>query len=367
MMIHANLLVRLFAVLCAVLLFGMALRRRRILKTSLWRSSFLTLLDAASPALALGVGIAGLLALGSSLPLTAAAVLGESIAWLAISYYVWRESARTLQFQRPYGIAFGQLLVLAGAVHLLFLFLQRGSATASRLFSVEPITAAASLVVGAALLLWIVPRFLHTKEEHRILEQTPGAPLATQPEYHPATPECPHPERWRMFDSMAAEVEILNFLECLVTTIKPRLVVETGTFTGLSTLRMAAGMKQNGFGKIISCELDPAIFARAKLRIEASELARWIELRNESSLETNIEGTIDILFCDSDIPIREQEVRRFLPQISPYGLILMHDASSHTKIVREAALRLEQEGLLSVALFPTPRGLVVAQKRHGRR
>jgi predicted O-methyltransferase YrrM len=80
-----------------------------------------------------------------------------------------------------------------------------------------------------------------------------------------------------------------------------------------------------------------------------------------------IEGTIDLFFSDSDMPIREEEIRRFLPQINPYGLILMHDASSHLKIVRDAALKLEQDGLISAVLLPTPRGLVVAQKREGRR
>ena len=34
-----------------------------------------------------------------------------------------------------------------------------------------------------------------------------------QPEYHRATPECPHPERWSMYDSMTAEVEVLEFPE----------------------------------------------------------------------------------------------------------------------------------------------------------
>jgi hypothetical protein len=71
-------------------------------------------------------------------------------------------------------------------------------------------------------------------------------------------------------------------------------------------------------------------------------------------------------FCDSDPPLREQEVRKFLPQMNPFGLILMHDASSSMKTVREGALRLEAEGLISVLLLPTPRGLVVAQKREGR-
>jgi hypothetical protein len=37
------------------------------------------------------------------------------------------------------------------------------------------------------------------------------------------------------------------------------------------------------------------------------------------------------------------------------------------KGVRAAALEMEQEGLISVVLLPTPRGLVVAQKREGRK
>jgi predicted O-methyltransferase YrrM len=153
----------------------------------------------------------------------------------------------------------------------------------------------------------------------------------------------------------------------LVTTIKPNLVVETGTFMGVSTLWIAEALRLNGFGRIVSCEYDPAVFATAKEKIEASEFRDVIDLRNESSLEMKVEGMIDLFFSDSDMPIREQEVRRYLPQISPFGLILMHDASSHLKQVRDAALKLEQEGLISVVLLPTPRGLVVAQKREGRR
>jgi len=53
--------------------------------------------------------------------------------------------------------------------------------------------------------------------------------------------------------------------------------------------------------------------------------------------------------------------------MNPNGLILMHDASSHLKTVREAALKMEQEGLISAILLPTPRGLVIAQRRLGRK
>ena len=194
-------------------------------------------------------------------------------------------------------------------------------------------------------------------------ERAAGALL---PEYHRATPECPHPERWRMYDSMTAEAKVLEFIRTLVTTTKPALVVETGSFLGVSTLWIAEALKSNGFGKIISCEFDPVVFEKAKEKIAASGLSEWIELRNESSLEMHIEGTIDLFFSDSDMPIREAEVKRYLPQIRPTGIILIHDASSHLKVVRDAAFKLEADGLLSCVFLPTPRGLVIAQKKAGR-
>ncbi|HEX4020147.1 MAG TPA: class I SAM-dependent methyltransferase [Acidobacteriaceae bacterium] len=198
------------------------------------------------------------------------------------------------------------------------------------------------------------------------MQQAERAQGALLPEYHRPTLECPNPERWSMYDSMTAEAEVLEFLRTLVTTIKPNLVVETGSFLGVSTLWIAEGLKWNGFGKVISCEFDSVVFAKAQEKIASSGLSEWIELRNESSLEMRVDGAIDLFFSDSDMPIREQEVTRFLPQINPQGIILMHDASSHLKIVREAALKMEAAGLLSVVMLPTPRGLVVAQKRAGR-
>ncbi len=205
------------------------------------------------------------------------------------------------------------------------------------------------------------------KQEHKIMLQAERAQGALLPEYHRPTPECPHPSRWRMYDSMTAEAEVLELLRTLVTTLKPNLIVETGAFLGVSTLWMAEGLRENGFGRIVSCELDPVVFAKAQEKIAASGLSQWIDLRNTSSLELETPGQIDLFFSDSDLDVREKEVRRFLPQIASNGIILMHDASSHMRTVREAALRLEAEGLLSVVLMPTPRGLAIAQKREGRK
>src|SRR5260370_10316276 len=118
----------------------------------------------------------------------------------------------------------------------------------------------------------------------------------------------------------------------LVTPLKPKLVVETGTFLGYATIKLAEGLKENGFGKVITIECDPAIRARAEERFRACGFASWIESRLESSLETNIEGMIDLLYSDSPLANREAEIRRLLPQLAPLGLLAIHHASSHFKI-----------------------------------
>lgn len=208
------------------------------------------------------------------------------------------------------------------------------------------------------------------KQEHKVMLQHDRAAGQLQPEYHRATPECPHPEQWSMFDSMSAELEVLELLATLVTTLKPGLVVETGSFLGVSTEWIARGLQRNAEthgakpGKVISCEYDGAVFARARERFSPTNpLSAFVDLRSESSLEMPVEGTIDLLFSDSDPDLRKAEVRRFLPQMSPWGLIVIHDASSHLRTVRDSALELEREGLLSVLLLPTPRGLVLAQAK----
>lgn len=290
----------------------------------------------------------------------------EAIVAVLICWYLWRQGAKELRGPRPVGQITGEYLILSGIARFLVEFIRINPRSFLGMSNAQ-VMSLVSVILGAAILLTVKRRFRTTKGEHRILAHANTRGDVLQREYHRPTPECPNPENWRMYDSMTAEVEVLEFLRTLITTVKPKTVVETGTFMGISTVAIAEGLKANGFGRVITCEYDPVVFAKAKERIDGSGLTQWIEYRNESSLETQVNGTVDMLFSDSDPGLREQEVRRFLPQMNPNGIILMHDASSHLKVVREAALRLEQEGLVSVLLLPTPRGLVLAQKRAGRK
>jgi prolipoprotein diacylglyceryl transferase len=291
----------------------------------------------------------------------------EFIAGVLICWYIWRRGTRSIQHPLAPGVIVGEFLVLFGLSRFLVEFIRINPPVLWGMSNAQ-VAALVTIVAGVLLLIFARRRFRKIDPVHKVLDHVvQHGNQETKPEYHRATPECPHPERWRMFDTMTAEVEVLDFLKCLMTTVKPNLVVETGTFLAVSTLYMAEGLKQNGSGKIITCEPDKEVFAKAKEKIDASGLGKFIDFRCQSSLETRVSGAIDVLFCDSLPELREPEVRHFLPQINPNGLILMHDASSHLKTVRAAAQRMEEEGLLSVVFLPTPRGLVIAQKREGRK
>jgi predicted O-methyltransferase YrrM len=357
-----------FAGFCAVL--ALDLHRRRLIFAHLFRLRALALFDLLPAAFTAGFAVAlsatlypeamarGVLPIRSPTMLT----IGLCVVFFPV---LWAEGRKQIQFQRPVGLLFGEWLVFAGAARIVLaaVFVHGGERGMMRALLV----AVPLLLASGVLIAVVVPPFMRKYEGLRILERVAGNEQFKQPEYAPATPECPHPELWGMLDSQTTEVEVLELLKTLVTTIKPKLVVETGTFLGHGTLKLAQGVRENGFGRVITIEFDPAIRARAQERFAASGLASWIESRLESSLETNIEGTIDLLYSDSHLANREAEIRRLLPQLDPRGLLVIHDASSHFKIVREAVFRLEEEGLISAVMLSTPRGLVIAQRREGRR
>lgn len=188
------------------------------------------------------------------------------------------------------------------------------------------------------------------------------------PETSQPTAECPEPQLWKCYDVMSAEAEVLEFLFQLVRAMKPRLIVETGTFLGLAACYIGRALKQNGRGKLVTCELDPNIFKQAAQVVRLSSVSDVIDMHHCSSLDLQVEGPIDILFSDSEPSIRCDEIRRFWDQIPPAGLIVVHDVNSgdHDDL-RQRVLDLDRSGQLSVVLLPTPRGLAVCQKRQGRR
>jgi predicted O-methyltransferase YrrM len=189
-----------------------------------------------------------------------------------------------------------------------------------------------------------------------------------QAEVSAPTLECAEPQLWQCFDVMSAEVETLEFMAQLVHTVKPRLVVETGSCHGLSAFYIGRALVENKRGRLVTYEVVEELYWETKNFIHRGGLDGVVECRLQSSSEAQIDEPIDLLFADSQEAIRVQEIEHFWPQLSATSLVVVHDVNSGAhKDLRGQILELDKAHTLSVVLLPTPRGLAICQKREGRR
>lgn len=80
-----------------------------------------------------------------------------------------------------------------------------------------------------------------------------------------------------------------------------RSIIEFGTSFGLSTLHLAAALRENGGGRLITCEFEPSKLAKARENLAAGGLADLVEFREGDALETlasDLPDTIDMLLLD---------------------------------------------------------------------
>lgn len=113
-----------------------------------------------------------------------------------------------------------------------------------------------------------------------------------------------------------------RLLGILVHALRPRLVLEIGTFAGFSAVAMASNLAPGG--RLITCELDPQRAAFARERIARAGLADRVELRLGPALASieAIRQPIDLVFIDADKTGYPDYYEAVLPKLSPHGLIL---------------------------------------------
>jgi predicted O-methyltransferase YrrM len=82
---------------------------------------------------------------------------------------------------------------------------------------------------------------------------------------------------------------------------KARTIVEFGTSFGISTLHLAAALRDNGGGHLNTSEFEPSKVARARLNLTKGRLVDLVEIRQGDALKTlsfDLPETIDLLLLD---------------------------------------------------------------------
>jgi len=125
----------------------------------------------------------------------------------------------------------------------------------------------------------------------------------------------------------------------LCRALRARRVVEVGTSHGVSTLYLAAAVRDNaredgGTGVVIGTEYEPEKARAARANWAEAGLTGWIELR-EGDLRKTLEGVaapIDFVLMDIWTEMARPALERLLPALRPGAIV----AADNTAQFREA-------------------------------
>jgi predicted O-methyltransferase YrrM len=90
-------------------------------------------------------------------------------------------------------------------------------------------------------------------------------------------------------------------LYMLARSCRARTIVEFGTSFGISTLHLAAALRDNGGGHLITSEFEPSKVARARDNLTSGGLIDLVEIREGDAVRTlsiDLPETVDLLLLD---------------------------------------------------------------------
>jgi predicted O-methyltransferase YrrM len=118
-------------------------------------------------------------------------------------------------------------------------------------------------------------------------------------------------------------------LYMLARSMNARTIVEFGTSFGVSTLHLAAALRDNGGGGLITTEFEPSKAARARANIAAGGLSDLVEIREGDALETlahDLPTPIDLVFLDGAKGLYPAILALLEDRLRPGALILADNA-----------------------------------------
>ena len=77
-----------------------------------------------------------------------------------------------------------------------------------------------------------------------------------------------------------------KLLYLLARSVGARNIIEFGTSFGISTLHLAAALRDNGGGRLIGSEFEPSKILRARENLAAGGLSDLVEVREGDALDT---------------------------------------------------------------------------------
>ena len=128
-----------------------------------------------------------------------------------------------------------------------------------------------------------------------------------------------------------------QILTMLARMIKPRSILEIGTFTGYSAICMARGLQPGG--KLVTIEVNDELEGIAHKYFTLAGLDQVIDQRIGSALEVlpGLIGPFDLVFIDGDKREYGDYYELIVPRVTAGGWILADNTLWDGKVVSEPA------------------------------
>jgi predicted O-methyltransferase YrrM len=140
-----------------------------------------------------------------------------------------------------------------------------------------------------------------------------------------------------------------QLLYMLARSTKAKTIVEFGTSFGISALYLAAALRDNGGGRLITSEFEPSKVAGARRHLTEGGLIDLVEIREGDALTTlsvDLPGTIDFLLLDGAKSLYPDILDLVESRLRPGALILADNADYWPEYLER--VRARQGGYLSV-------------------
>jgi caffeoyl-CoA O-methyltransferase len=143
-----------------------------------------------------------------------------------------------------------------------------------------------------------------------------------------------HPEYQMLSGHLQGK--LLEMISCM---IKPRRILEIGTFTGYSALCLAKGL--TGDGQLHTIELRETDAGRAKTFFNKSVYADKIILHTGSALDIipQLNEDWDLVFIDADKTGYIEYFNLVLPKLRQNGFILADNIFFHGEVITEEEVK----------------------------
>jgi caffeoyl-CoA O-methyltransferase len=134
-----------------------------------------------------------------------------------------------------------------------------------------------------------------------------------------------------------------KFLEMISSMIRPKRILEIGTYTAYSTICLARGLAEDG--KIISIEKNKELEKIIKKNIEKASLVEKVEIiiGDAKDIIPGFSDNFDIVFIDADKQNNKFYYESILPLTRKGGFILIDNCLWHGKVLDENHLKEDKD------------------------